>query len=63
MNPLYNKERRQVGVAKIRGDYYYEYLNRKVMLTEIGVYILDFLNSESGLDFLFYRLLSLVYRK
>lgn len=40
--PLPNKESGPINTAKVWGDYYYyEFLNRKVTLTEIGLYILD----------------------
>lgn len=45
-NTLPNKENDSIGIPEVGGDYYYEFLNSKVSLTEIGVYILDCLKSD-----------------
>src|SRR5574341_2485763 len=38
--PMNNEEYRALGIP-LTGDYYYNYLNSKVKLTEIGLYILE----------------------
>jgi hypothetical protein len=45
-NPSSNKESSPINMPEVGGDYYYEFLNRKVMLTEIGLYLLDCLKCD-----------------
>jgi hypothetical protein len=47
-NPSANKESSPINMPEIGGDYYYEFLNKKVMLTEIGLYILDCLKCDQA---------------
>lgn len=47
-NPSSNKESSPINMPEVGGDYYYEFLNRKVMLTEIGLYILDCLKCDQA---------------
>jgi hypothetical protein len=45
--PLANEETTALGIP-LSGDYYYNFLNSKVMLTEVGLYILDSIRSTQG---------------
>jgi hypothetical protein len=47
-NPSSNKESSPINMPEVGGDYYYEFLNRKVMLTEIGLYILECLKCDQA---------------
>jgi hypothetical protein len=44
MNPLGNEETTSLGIP-LTGDYYYSFLNSKVKLTDLGLYILDSLKA------------------
>jgi hypothetical protein len=48
LSPSSNKESNALKMPEIGGDYYYEFLNRKVMLTEIGLYLLDCLKCDQA---------------
>jgi len=45
---LPNKESMSIHIPQVGGDYYYEFLNSRVMLTQIGLYILDSLKCDQG---------------
>jgi hypothetical protein len=41
-----NKENMSIRIPQVGGDYYYEFLNSRVMLTQIGLYFLDSLKCD-----------------
>jgi hypothetical protein len=45
MNPLGTEETTSLGIP-LTGDYYYSFLNSKVKLTDLGLYILDSLKAS-----------------
>jgi hypothetical protein len=41
-----NEESKSIRILQVGGDYYYEFLNSRVMLTQFGLYILDSLKCD-----------------
>lgn len=48
-NPINDEEYKALGIP-LTGDYYYNHLNNKVKLTEIGIYILESIKANQPED-------------